>query len=242
MIQRTIHTFYEPIEERCAQDAEHIRECQLVLGMWRDSWRAHGWEPVVIDSSTARQHPLYDAVMHKANSMPLAHEQQYNDRCYQRWLAAAVCGGWYSDPDMINYSVPPPDIPDDSVVSFCPGNVCPNVIYMTKEKYESVILRAILDYHYEEGHQYVLKDASGRAAVNDMQLLSNSKCQQHVNFSLHIMGEYGRRSFHGVDDYDQNHAPIVHYHGPYLNTYNLKTTKSKLIMSANRRWPRRWVD
>jgi len=239
MIVREIHTFYEPIDGDSKEACEHRAECDKVLQMWKDSWYAHGWNPIVLGANDAREHPAYQQVMDKVHSMPSAHEEHYNDRCYQRWLALANVGGWYADPDMINYNFPPPDVWGQSI-SLCPGTACPSVIKMSKDEYDTFFINTILDYEWKDGDDFVHVNQNGDHVVNDMLVLHNRRVHRAFSFSMHVMGEYGRHSFHGVPVNDEEHASIVHYSGPYIGLEGWQR-KSDIIASVKRPWPKRWL-
>lgn len=239
MIIREIHTFYEPIEGDSPEIVAQREDCDKVLKMWADSWYAHGWNPIVLGVADAKKHPMYQQVMDKVHSMPTAHEPIYNDRCYQRWLALAYVGGWYADPDMINYNFPPPDLRGQSI-TLHQGCACPSVIRMSSEQYNNSFIHSILKYEWEKFHEYVFVNSDGQHVVNDMLLLHNSRVYRHFDMAFQIMGEYGKRSFHGVDAPDEQHASIVHYTGPYA-CLNTGQRKSKIIRSVNRIWPHRWI-
>lgn len=90
-----------------------------MVELWRRSWDARGWEPVLLDEGTARRHPLFDLFDATVRSYPTVNPPNYEAACFVRWLALDwVGGGLLTDYDVLNHSFPAPaTFPDAPVVA-----------------------------------------------------------------------------------------------------------------------------
>jgi hypothetical protein len=91
----TVHTYHEPVE---GMDRTEILE------LWAESWRRHGWEPVVHGRAEATAHPEAAAYELAIARLPTVNPRAYEDACWRRWLVAAQVGGFWCDDDLINVS------------------------------------------------------------------------------------------------------------------------------------------
>lgn len=79
-----------------------------MIELWAKTWRANGWNPVVLDRSHAQQHPRFKEFNELVSSFPSINPKQYEVACWLRWLAfAAAGGGMHSDYDVMNRSLTP---------------------------------------------------------------------------------------------------------------------------------------
>ena len=102
---KTVYTYYEPIDE------QRIETAPTMLEHWRRSWASQGWNPVVLNESHAKTHPLYESYLRRTSELPTVNPPVYERSCYLRWLAVAqVGGGFMSDYDVVNYNWPARDI------------------------------------------------------------------------------------------------------------------------------------
>jgi hypothetical protein len=75
-----------------------------LIKMHVDTFSLYGWEPVRLDESFAKQHPLYDLFDDPTTIFATSKNNwQYTRACYMRWLAYAVAGYPFADFDVINY-------------------------------------------------------------------------------------------------------------------------------------------
>ena len=78
------------------------------LEVWKATWSAAGWKPVVLTEEHAALHPKYQEYRDYFMSMPTVNSPEYETGCYLRHMAMAVIGGGFmSDTDVINVNVPP---------------------------------------------------------------------------------------------------------------------------------------
>ena len=91
-----MYTFFEPVEGGCCGMSPKAHE-DLVKA-WEDAWRSYGWDTKILNESDAKRHPDFDAFQEK---LIKADVNEYDRRCFWRWLAMAnqEDGGWMSDYD-----------------------------------------------------------------------------------------------------------------------------------------------
>jgi len=95
-------TVYAYIEDEGMGDGASVE-------VWRRTWAAAGWKPVVLDERHAAAHPNYEEFKSKFASYPTTNPAGYEVACYLRHLAlAAVGGGWLCDYDLFNVNLAPP--------------------------------------------------------------------------------------------------------------------------------------
>jgi hypothetical protein len=103
-LNSTVFTYYEPVLDN--QDEER----QKLLNLWRKSWTAYGWTPIVFDSNIAKKHPEYEQYYRAFYSFPTVNPKAYEVACFVRWVCMLVVGGGYlSDMDVMNYGFTPDD-------------------------------------------------------------------------------------------------------------------------------------
>ena len=78
-----------------------------MLGLWAQSWRAHGWIPVVHGLEEARAHPRFAVYDRVIRELPTVNSPAYEAACWRRWLVAAQTGGFWCDTDLINTGINP---------------------------------------------------------------------------------------------------------------------------------------
>ncbi|KAL3805340.1 hypothetical protein HJC23_009047 [Cyclotella cryptica] len=91
-----MYTFFEPVEGGCCGMSEQAHE-DLVKA-WENAWQSYGWDTKVLSESDAKRHPDFDSFQEKLIE---ADVNEYDRRCFWRWLAMANLedGGWISDYD-----------------------------------------------------------------------------------------------------------------------------------------------
>ncbi len=96
-----MHTFFEPVPGGCCGASEEGH--QRLLQAWESSWKESGWETRILTMDDAKKHKDFDKL---AEMMNRFHVDEYNRRCFYRWLAMAEIGGWMSDYDTfpLNFS------------------------------------------------------------------------------------------------------------------------------------------
>ena len=107
-----VYTFYHRVKQLGPADA--------LIDMWKRSWKAQGWEPVVLGLDDAKKHPLYEAfvagIKDKAKSV---NPGDYDLMCWVRWLAFhGVGGGLMTDYDVINRNFKNEDLTHTDVVVY----------------------------------------------------------------------------------------------------------------------------
>lgn len=94
-----IHTYHEPLP---GFDRGEI------LQLWAESWRQHGWIPVVHRLPEALAHPRSAVFCAVASELPTVNPPGYELACWRRWLVAAQTGGFWCDDDLVNCGFAPP--------------------------------------------------------------------------------------------------------------------------------------
>ena len=99
-----VATYFEPLNpDRESDDRALIR-------LWWDSWRKHGWDPVVLGRADVNGHIMHDCVLREVQEFPTVNGKSYEVCCFMRHLAFSALAernkGFpiiFSDYDMINY-------------------------------------------------------------------------------------------------------------------------------------------
>ena len=109
-----------------------------IINIWSTSWKARGFEPIVLTDEDAEKHPQYDELYKKIKQIwSGVNNREFNERgekysmsCYLRWLAYAALDNtdrfYLSDYDIINFNFKPGDEQSDKfhlMDHFCPGIV-----------------------------------------------------------------------------------------------------------------------
>lgn len=89
----TVHTYHEAVP---GMDRTEI------LSLWAESWRQHGWEPVVHTRAEASAHPQAGSYETVISGLPTVNPRAYEEACWRRWLVAAQVGGFWCDDDLVN--------------------------------------------------------------------------------------------------------------------------------------------
>jgi hypothetical protein len=91
-----IFTFYEYVDEPHHTGMSPEDDVNLIQA-WARSWHELGWEPRVLDTQVARQHPEFGTFDNFLQGLPF---NKVDKICFYRYLAMGmVGGGWMSDFD-----------------------------------------------------------------------------------------------------------------------------------------------
>lgn len=97
-----VFTFYSPVE------GKREREERELIALWKRSWEARGWQPVVLGYESLVFTDEVNAMIEKFKRLPSINRLNLDYWCYLRWVAVAQQGGGFmSDYDVINYSFEP---------------------------------------------------------------------------------------------------------------------------------------
>lgn len=132
-------TFYEPVKGGCCGMSEQGHE--RLLHAWEKGWHDKGWDTRILTAEDAKKHPDFNMVENKLKARGM---DEYNRRCYWRWLAMAsedVGGGWMSDYDVVPLSLTAQMgrelSKDGSFKSY--GMTVPALIHASRMQWDSVI-------------------------------------------------------------------------------------------------------
>jgi hypothetical protein len=79
LLPRVMHTFYQHQSSRNNAAAESRNAEQLEV--WRSTWAAAGWVPMVLTLADAQLHPQYDALLARMRLLPLGGNVEYDLFC-----------------------------------------------------------------------------------------------------------------------------------------------------------------
>jgi hypothetical protein len=128
-----IYTYYDKL------DSSSFGPDELeLLELWKKSWSAYGWTPVILSQNEARQHPKFEEYSKVFKSFDFVNDQSYELACYYRWIAMIVVGGGFmSDIDVMNYGFRYPEKWD---WKFTTHQVyVPAFVSASKEEYQRVV-------------------------------------------------------------------------------------------------------
>jgi len=147
-----MHTFYEPDPKGyCCGMLEDGH--QRLLHAWQKSWQDKGWDTVILTKNDAMLHPLFPSLQEKLESLRI---NEYNKKCYWRWLAMASVygdsdddkgGGWMSD-----YDTMPLELNSENGIKLASENDgqftsysshVPCLLYGSRDEWDRVILLMI---------------------------------------------------------------------------------------------------
>lgn len=214
-----IYTFYEPIGH---DSFSHYSE---LIEIWEKSWRHYGWNPIILSLKDAEQHPKYEQLLEKAESLPTVNLKKYEIYCYLRWAALSLKGGWYTDVDMINYGFKPKKNIEGQVVTAGVAALHVNTFHMPKNICENLLDEII---NYEVGpYDYEKINNQKVTHVSDMHILCRSKIK--IDHAFYNLVEYKKGPY--------EEALIVHYPLGCMNVDKKDANKSRLeIIKEDKRY------
>ena len=100
-----VFTFFAPVENK--DQAEEL----ALIELWKTSWAAQGWEPIVLGPSNLDENETTKRLVCHFGRLPTQNRRGLDLWCYVRWLAVAQQGGGFmSDYDVINYHFQPREV------------------------------------------------------------------------------------------------------------------------------------
>lgn len=100
-----VFTYFMPIPRK--DPAEEL----ALIEVWKESWRARAWEPVVLDESDIPDDRESKQLMRAFRRQPTLLKPGLALASFARWLAVARQGGGFMcDYDVINYSFEPREV------------------------------------------------------------------------------------------------------------------------------------
>lgn len=162
-----VFTYFDPVPEMAHS------EQQEMISIWKASWRANGWQPLVLSRKNIAFHPLYEDALRAFKGHPTVNPKEYELACWLRWLAMAMQGGVMTDFDVLCFGFRPEDIPENPgplPTIFADANPCPCAVHGTERQYENVV-RLFMEYKRrpEDNHNGVphLSDQNALQAMAD---------------------------------------------------------------------------
>jgi len=81
---------------------------QGVIDLWKESWSAWGWTPVILGPADAMRYASIEGYLRAVEKLPTMNPPGYDLACYKRWVAMVVRGGGLlTDYDVMNYGFTP---------------------------------------------------------------------------------------------------------------------------------------
>lgn len=196
-------------------DSKFSSESEELIDVWKQSWRTHGWNPILLDESHFKNNPLsnkLDLDNPEANFYKTIHKDnwRYHRSCYCRLLAYCQYvreNGvtLYADYDVMNYGFRPSILNLVKENSYFCGERA--VVYLGKEGAEQME-NALIQFSTEE-----FKNDGSSADVYVMERYTNIFTPVYSNLETN---EKASRSYYYVGhsyDYTQDDTLLVHYDG-----------------------------
>ena len=150
-----VFTYYEPLH------STHME----VINVWADSWRKHGWTPIVIGENQFRLNydwREYDAVVSK---FPTVNDTRYDRACFRRWKAMSLIGGLMTDYDVANRGFTPEMLPTSDNLKILSKHHVPCLVWGTPSQYLAACSE-FLKYQIRSDDLF-----EGKPLVEDMTIL-----------------------------------------------------------------------
>ena len=111
-----------------------------IFERWIDSFSKNGFEPVILNESDAREHPLFDKVNELISKLPTVNNPEYERACWLRWLAyRQLAPAFFTDIDVINYGFKPDDVQTQLPMYSHYTYASPAAVYATGDAIDSFI-------------------------------------------------------------------------------------------------------
>jgi len=187
-----VKTYYEKLEGR------NHAEQEWLLGTWADSWRKHGWHPVVINRALAEQHPYYQMFLKAYTDLPSVNGKDYELACYLRHVAMVQSGGGLLvDYDVINVGFTPDMLPHTNQkypAIMADKNPCPCGVYGSAEEYDK-----LCSFMAKQGKEAIVTEG-GRLHTSDQHFVQHFAA--HF-YSYEIIWQYGQKGW--------ENAKLIHF-------------------------------
>ena len=187
-----VKTYYEPLEGR------NHAEQEWLLGTWADSWRKHGWHPVVINRALAEQHPYFPMFLKAFTDLPSVNGKDYELACYLRHVAMVQSGGGLLvDYDVINVGFTPEMLPISNLkypAIMADKNPCPCGVYGSAQEFD-----ALCSFIAKQGKDAIVTEG-GRPHTSDQHFVQHFAA--HF-YSYEIIWQYGQKGW--------ENAKLIHF-------------------------------
>lgn len=176
----------------------HINDAALpVIALWKESWSAHGWNPVVLGPDDFKKYHSAEEYHKSISALPTINMPEYEHSCYHRWaVMQAVGGGLLVDYDVMNYGFKPADLPETGSGILMLDRNSPSVVLGTAEAFQNAC-DAFQNYSITDQD-----NINGRPHTSDMHI-ANKLCGGSV-FKRKVVCEEYR-------DFGWDSAPLVHF-------------------------------
>lgn len=198
-----------------------------LISIWKDSWRQHGWNPVLLDENMAKKNPLFTQI-DPGNLDSVFYENvnknfwKYHKSCYARLLAYCQYvrdngPTLYADYDVINYGFVPDTLKKTGEDScFCISRCAVYLGEKGKDETESVILNLSKNTH--KAMEEVPKN-------NDMYIMN-----KYTNCFNFPKDQNGQKYVSSIMPHLSNNTPLIHYDGGcYKRGFDRKFSRLEIV-------------
>ena len=213
-------------------DLEFSKQSEDILSIWTDTWKRHGWNPIILEHEMAKKNKLYhqlDLDNPQANFYKTIHESmwKYHKTCYCRLLAYCEYvrnngATLYADYDVINYGFTPDIIKNIEHDSYlC---IHRSVMFLGLTGIDD-IERVILKFNNEP-----FSEGDERGSCNDLNVMR--KYTKVFKSKLMPSGDWYTTY---IEPNFRNNSPLVHYDGGcYKRGISRSMTRVDIIKKHNR--------
>lgn len=130
-----VYTLYRKIPNLWEEETQ-----RNLISLWRDSWKTHGWNPIIFEEGDIEKIPNLQDVKNKIWRLPTLFGANFELACTVRWLLAGNAGGgMLADYDVFNYGFRPPEALPEKLTVLCadpPACVDLGAVLGTKEHFQ----------------------------------------------------------------------------------------------------------
>lgn len=180
-------------------DFENIESSKGLFHLWEQSWKDHGWETRISNSTWLKDHPRSEEVREHIKHLPTINPRNYEEACYLRWLPAETSGArLFVDMDAICNGLRSEHLEalnQDKAVALI-WNGCPAAVYMPAgfPIHEEILAYKQSHSIWENGNPHCSDQAM-------FMWLVQNKREKYV--AIDLCKDYGDKGW--------ENAPVVHF-------------------------------
>lgn len=173
-----------------------------LIECWAASWRANGFDPVILQESDARRNGKFLNFNRLVESLPTVNDKRYERHCWVRWMAFEdAAPAMFTDYDVFNFGFSPND-----VVNISEGLIVGFQDAVTPMFYaDKFAVRLFISMSSWASASLVQID--GHDHISDMHFVKSKCMETHVKLCC-VGTEVGRP--------DEMKAPLVHFANSHL--------------------------
>jgi hypothetical protein len=185
-MNKICYTYYEPVSEINNCKNRNYNQEDLI-DICRKSWAKNGWELVILNHNTAKQHEFYLEYSTVINTFPSVNPPLYDYHCYIRWLAMAQVGGGI----MIDYDVMNINLQSIHTNIFDTVNMTgfqqhvPSVVHGSAEQY----LKACKRFCQLQNNEHCIININNKPHTSDMIMIKEGFSSEYLE-QLNYVADY----------------------------------------------------